>query len=182
MSQPSVCNICCKYSSDLRIIGENRASCSICRSLDRIRGICLRLPTSSVVSTQSLLYETEARLRDLRHFQGALAVGESLRVEPPGPETLSGILKDTEPGVSQGSSRGSGGSAPSHSVPDTSATDMGTASSSVGQGGKAKKRHKKNRGVKRKEWQHFRVGVSAGRHEASGVDDLDWSSESADPE
>ena len=170
MSVPSICSICNKYSVELRVISADRASCSICRTLDRIRGICLRLPESSAVSTLSLLYDTEARLQDLRHFEGQLPEGSVVRLEPPGPQSLSSLL-DKEPKVSHETSS-SGNPAASHST-----TEPASAKAS-----KVKKRHKKNRGTRRKEWQQLRCDIHSGRHQNVGGGEPDFSGSESDVE
>ena len=96
MAVAKVCSICSKYFCELREIGPNRLSCGVCRALDRIRGVCLRLPTECSANTLSLLYDTESRLRDLRHFGGELPQGSVVQVEPPAGDSLSSILKGPE--------------------------------------------------------------------------------------
>ena len=163
------CDFCGRYSVDLRSVG-NRSSCGICRAIDRIRGVCNRLPVEHAASTLSVLFETEGRLRDLRHFGGKLPEGTPLIVDPPGPESLSGILNpggkpeaphEKPSGHEPGSSSGARSS--SHRVPAESGRDSKV------------KRKKKNRGKRRAEWQDLKCKIKSGQRNDTVGGDLDWS-------
>ena len=65
----------------MRDLGNGRLSCG--RALDRIRGVCNRLPIESSVNILSILYSTEGQLRDLGHFSGELPKGAAVVLEPP---------------------------------------------------------------------------------------------------
>ena len=163
------CSICGKFTCELRSLGNDKLSCGVCRAIDRIRGVCNRLPVEASVNILSLLYSTEGQLRDLRHFGGALPLGSAVVLEPPEGESISSILRGPDESkashvpTGQGVQRSSGVTSSSH-------RDTAEPASS----NKVRKK-KKNRGQKRKEWQDIKSKISIGRNADTVGDDLDWS-------
>ena len=139
--------------------------------MDRIRGVCNRLPLESSVNILSILYSTEGQLRDLRHFSGELPKGAAVVLEPPQGESLSGILKGTSEEQSSHEVPRGQGAQPSSGIASSSHREPGEAA--LGQ--KVRKK-KKNRGQKRKHWQDLKCKIVAGRNTDTVGGDLDWSS------
>ena len=63
------CTWCRKFTVELRAIGDNH-SCGVCRTLDRLRSVCSRLPDSCGQDALNILRDTEVRLRDWVVFKG----------------------------------------------------------------------------------------------------------------
>ena len=185
-----VCSTCSKFDCELRVTPDGRASCSICRALDRIRGVCLRLPSESSLNIASVLYDTEARLRDLRHFGGTLPVGTPVRLEPPAGESLSQILTvgpDTKVLEVQAKASSSGSSprdkrAPVSTAVPASASRVPVEPPGPPPGTSSRKRRKKNKGSRRLDWQDLRCGIKRGRDADLGGELFDWSGSSSDIE
>ena len=154
------CSICERFSLDP---SEGRPACRVCLVLDRIRGVSLRLDTSREVEVLSVLHECEAKLRDLKSGK---ALEGPLHLDAPAGHRWSDVVsvssKETPKPAASSSDRPP--DVPSHSV------------SSAKPGIPVRKRHKKNKGKKRKEYQDLRYKVQQGRRKYT--DRLDWSSSS----
>ena len=79
MTEVRKCSVCEKFTVDLRPLGTGGFTCGICRGLDRVRGVCLRLPEGAQGNISSLISSLECtslecKLRDLRHFGGSQAI------------------------------------------------------------------------------------------------------------
>ena len=184
-----VCYWCNKYSLELRAYGtEGMTSCAICRTNDRIRTLCNRMPTESGASVLNFLKDTEVRLRDWVSFgkppgpdgvyerqtsglpneslASALRIGGSLASSSTGPQDRA---TPSRSGQSQALAEPSREPLPRHKSRAGTAPGKRAAEGSRWAAVRehSPKRKKKNKGIARKQWQQARVDLAISRAHAS---------------
>ena len=171
----SKCTVCSKFRVDLRPLASGGFTCGICRALDRVRGVCLRLPEGADENILALISSLEGKLRDLRHFGGSLPQDSSSTSKPPAGERWSDVCRVSskatpkEPREPPPRNPGSSSDPRRHSAPESS-------------WGTGKKRKKSNKGHSRRTWQDTRVKVAKGRNFDCEGEGFDWSNSESEIE
>ena len=151
-----MCHFCTVSSVELQPLGEEGLfSCGICRALDRICGVCWRLPRDCDQHRLAVLRETEGRLRDWIGFNAPPPY------EVPGyrPESRGGVVSSLLPAKPKPAPKPSAKACLER--PSASSRPEGRSRSppSAVEEPARKKRHKQNRGSRRTEWQDVRWRV-----------------------
>ena len=201
------CTWCRKFTVELRAIGDNH-SCGVCRTLDRLRSVCSRLPDSCGQDALNILRDTEVRLRDWVVFKGPPG-GSYVRETSGNPgDSLASTLRlgDVVQRSSTGPEdraqfKGSGSSSavpPSRApIPRARQSESSGATrnpsrelpgSPVGEPAEPltpppKRRRKNNRGQTRRVWQQARVDLHVARlHPTVNEEDEHFSEEEDYPD
>ena len=152
------CRWCGKPGPEIRA----NNSCGVCRSLDRVRGLCNRLPITASPAVLGKLKELESTLRDWLPFGGPPDDFEQKRELSPEPVSLAQALKATPKSAS-------------HSTAEPASSDPPFES-----GGHGRKRKKKNKGRSRQSWKAARDAIALSRSELADptAEDREFTSDS----